>query len=216
MNIIDAWDNFTYSEKLMFQNCCRKLLRRTFLVRDKKEDKKHYFFVANKIDIFLEYFSFMGFEIKCDKDNGVIMLDNCSSIEDKEKLQSNRHRFTKEETIVLCCLWLIYVSRIKEGTLSPVVIIGVSDLIYELEKYDARDIVNKTALDSIFKIFRNYSLMDVDGNIGDIDCKLILYPSLQFALDTNEFERFVKEVVEVIFGKNSLGEDSDEQSDDIE
>ena len=216
MNIIDAWDNFTYSEKLMFQNCCRKLLRRTFLVRDKKEDKKHYFFVANKIDIFLEYFSFMGFEIKCDKDNGVIMLDNCSSIEDKEKLQSNRHRFTKEETIVLCCLWLIYVSRIKEGTLSPVVIIGVSDLIYEIEKYDARDIVNKTALDSIFKIFRNYSLMDVDGNIGDIDCKLILYPSLQFALDTNEFERFVKEVVEVIFGKNSLGEDSDEQSDDIE
>lgn len=216
MNIIDAWDNFTYSEKLMFQNCCRKLLRRTFLVRDKKEDKKHYFFVANKIDIFLEYFSFMGFEIKCDKDNGVIMLDNCSSIEDKEKLQSNRHRFTKEETIVLCCLWLIYVSRIKEGTLSPVVIIGVSDLIYELEKYDARDIVNKTALDSIFKIFRNYSLMDVDGNVGDIDCKLILYPSLQFALDTNEFERFVKEVVEVIFGKDSLGEDSDEQSDDIE
>ncbi|MDY4078604.1 MAG: DUF4194 domain-containing protein [Clostridium sp.] len=216
MNIIDAWDNFTYSEKLMFQNCCRKLLRRTFLVRDKKEDKKHYFFVANRIDIFLKYFSFMGFEIKCDKDNGVIMLDNCSSIEDKEKLQSNRHRFTKEETIVLCCLWLIYVSRIKEGTLSPVVIIGVSDLIYELEKYDARDIVNKTALDSIFKIFRNYSLMDVDGNIGDIDCKLILYPSLQFALDTNEFERFVKEVVEVIFGKNNLGENSDEQSDDIE
>lgn len=216
MNIIDAWDNFTYSEKLMFQNCCRKLLRRTFLVRDKKEDKKHYFFVANQIDIFLKYFSFMGFEIKCDKDNGVIMLDNCSSMEDKEKLQSNRHRFTKEETIVLCCLWIIYVSRIKEGTLSPVVIIGVSDLIYELEKYDARDIVNKTALDSIFKIFRNYSLMDVDGNIGDIDCKLILYPSLQFALDTNEFERFVKEVVEVIFGKNSLGEDSDEQSDDIE
>ncbi|MEI3336828.1 MAG: DUF4194 domain-containing protein [Clostridium sp.] len=216
MNIIDAWDNFTYSEKLIFQNCCRKLLRRTFLVRDKKEDKKHYFFVANQIDVFLKYFSFMGFEIKCDKDNGVIMLDNCSSIEDKEKLQSNRYRFTKEETIVLCCLWLIYVSRIKEGTLSPVLIISVSDLIYELEKYDARDIVNKTALDSILKIFKNYSLMDVDGNIGDIDCKLILYPSLQFALDTNEFERFVKEVVEVIFGKNSLGEDSDEQSDDIE
>lgn len=216
MNIIDAWYNFTYSEKLMFQNCCRKLLRRTFLVRDKKEDKKHYFFVANRVDIFLEYFSFMGFEIKCDKDNGVIMLDNCSSIEDKEKLQSNRYRFTKEETIVLCCLWLIYVSRIKEGMLSPVVIIGISDLIYELEKYDARDMVNKTALDSIFKIFRNYSLMDVDGNVGDIDCKLILYPSLQFALDTNEFERFVKEVVEVIFGKDSFGEDSDEQSDDIE
>ena len=75
--------------------------------------------------------------------------------------------------------------------MSSVIVIGVSDLIYELEKYDARDMVNKTALGNIFKVFKNYSLMDVDGNVGDIDCKLILYPSLQFALDTNEFERFV-------------------------
>ena len=56
-----------------------------------------------------------------------------------------------------------------------------------------------------------------DGNVGDIDCKLILYPALQFALDTSEFERFVKEVVEIVLaGKDSLGEDLDEQSDDAE
>ena len=47
MNVIEAWDDFTSSEKLMFQNCCRKILRRTFLVRDKQEDRKHYFFVVN-------------------------------------------------------------------------------------------------------------------------------------------------------------------------
>ncbi len=217
MNIAEAWDDFTSSEKVMFQNCCRKLLRRTFLVRDKKEDKRHYFFAANHYDILLNYFSYMGFEIKCDKDSGVIMLDNCSAIGEKDKLQSNRYRFTKEETIVLCCLWLIYVSRMQEGSLSSVIVIGVSDLIYELEKFDARDTVNKSALDNIFKVFRNYSLMDVDGNIGDIDCKLILYPSLQFALDTKEFERFVKEVVHVVLdGKESLGEDSDEQNEDSE
>lgn len=93
----------------------------------------------------------MGFEIKYDKDNGVVMLDNCAGAGDKEKLQSNRYRFTKEETIVLCCLWLIYVSRMREGSLNSVIVIGISDLIYELEKYDARDNVNKTSLDGIFK-----------------------------------------------------------------
>ena len=106
---------------------------------------------------------------------------------------------------MLCCLWLIYMSRIREGTLSSVIVIGVSDLIYELEKYDARDMVNKTALGNIFKTLKNYSLIDVDGNVGDIDCKLVLYPSLQFALDTDEFERFVTEVVKVVLeGKDSL------------
>lgn len=217
MNIIEAWDDFTSSDKIMFQNSCRKLLRRTFLVRDKQDDRKHYFFVAKHIDIFLNYFSFMGFEIKYDKDNGVVMLDNCAGAGDKEKLQSNRYRFTKEETIVLCCLWLIYVSRMREGSLNSVIVIGISDLIYELEKYDARDNVNKTSLDGIFKSLKNYSLIEVDGNIGDVDCKLILYPSLQFALDTDEFERFSKEVVEVVLaGKDNIEEVSDEQSDDAE
>ena len=138
MNIVEVWDNFTTSDKQMFQNCCRKLLKRTFLVRDKLEDRKHYFFVASRIEVFLDYFSYMGFEVRCDKDTGVIMLDNSPAIGDKEKLQSNRYRFTKEETIVLCCLWLIYLAKIKEG-ISAIVVIGVSDLVYELEKYNARE-----------------------------------------------------------------------------
>lgn len=214
MNIVEVWDNFTTSDKQMFQNCCRKLLKRTFLVRDKADDRKHYFFVASRIEVFLDYFSYMGFEVRCDKDTGVIMLDNSPAIGDKEKLQSNRYRFTKEETIVLCCLWLIYLAKIKEG-ISAIVVIGVSDLVYELEKYNARDMINKTGLDNIFKVFRNYSLLDIDGKIGDIDCKLILYPSLQFVLDTSEFERFVEEVVEVVLaGKDSIDGDLEEQSDD--
>ena len=217
MNIVEAWDNFTTSDKQLFQNCCRKLLKRTFLVRDRKEDKKHYFFVANRLDIFSDYFTYMGFEVKCEKDNGVIMLGNGTSIGEKEKIQSNRYRFSKEETIVLCCLWLIYMSRVKEGTLSCVIVITVSDLIYELEKYDARDTVNKSGLEKVFKTLKSYSLLDMDGRLGDIDCKLILYPSLQFALDVQEFERFVKEVVEVVLaGKDNIGEDTDEQDNDVE
>lgn len=217
MSIVEAWENFTTLDKQMFQNCCRKLLRRTFIIRDKQEDKKHYFFIANKLDVFLDYFAYMGFEVKCERDNGVIMLDSRATVGDKEKLQSNRYRFSKEETIVLCCLWLIYVSRIKEGTLSSVIIINISDLTYELEKYNARDTVNKSGLDKVFKTFKNYSLLDMDGNIGEIDCKLILYPSLQFALDVQEFERFVKEVVEVVLaGKDSIEEDIDEHNEENE
>ncbi len=215
MTTIDKWENFTSTDKLNFQNCCRKLLRRTFIVRDKQEDRKHFFFIIKNIEVFLDYFAYMGFELKYDKDSGVIMLDNCAGMGDK--LQSNRYRFTKEETIILCCLWLIYVSRIREGSLSAVVVVSVSDITYELEKYDAKENVNKTALEKVFKLFKNYSLVDIDGTVGEMDCKLILYPSLQFSLDTGEFERFLKEVVKVVLAeKDTIGEDTDEQSDDIE
>lgn len=41
--------------------------------------------------------------------------------------------------------------------------------------------------------------------------------SLQFALDTDEFERFVTEVVKVVLeGKDSLEEDTDEPNDNAE
>lgn len=217
MNVIEAWEGFTSSDKLMFQNCCRKLLKKTFLVRDKQDDRKHYFFVSNHIDVFLNYFSFMGFVVQCDKDSGVVMLDNGSSAGERDRLQSNRHRFTKEETIVLCCLWLIYMSRIKEGRLSSMVVVGMSEVVYELEKYNARAVIGKKSLENIFKVFRNYSLLDIVGNIGDIDYQLILYPSLQFVLDIGEFKRFVEEVAEIVLKeKDSLGEDSDEQNDDVE
>lgn len=60
MNLIEAWDDFTSSDKIMFQNSCRKLLRRTFLVRDKQDDRKHYF-CGKSHRYFSELFFLYGF-----------------------------------------------------------------------------------------------------------------------------------------------------------
>jgi len=217
LSITEAWDRFTSADKELFQNCCRKLLRNTFLVRDKSEDLKHYFFVCNQLDIFYDYFSYMGFEVKCERDQGVVMLTSGSSNGEKGRLQSNRYRFSKEETILLCCLWLLYMSRLKEGSLSSIVTVQVADIRYELEKYNARDLIGKSSFDHLFRVFKNYSLLGIDGKLGDMDCKIILYPSIQFTLDVQEFEQFVKKVEEtILMSKDEIEEESDEQSDDIE
>ena len=38
MSIETIWEDFTSSEKHLFQKSCRRLLKQTFLVRDKDED----------------------------------------------------------------------------------------------------------------------------------------------------------------------------------
>ena len=40
MNIEEFWEGFTSSEKDLFQKSCRRLLKQTFLVRDRDEESK--------------------------------------------------------------------------------------------------------------------------------------------------------------------------------
>ena len=36
----EAWEDFTSSEKELFQRACRRLLKTTFIVRDRNDDSK--------------------------------------------------------------------------------------------------------------------------------------------------------------------------------
>ena len=82
MSIETIWEDFTSSEKHLFQKSCRRLLKQTFLVRDKDEDyKKMYYFVAKRQEVFEQYFSFIGFDIVLDRENGVVMLRNSAKME---------------------------------------------------------------------------------------------------------------------------------------
>ena len=79
--IEEHWDNYTSSEKEQFQRAARRLLKNTFIVRDKDDDnRKIYFFIAKRPDPFREYFKYIGFDIAVDRENGVVMLQNDRSV----------------------------------------------------------------------------------------------------------------------------------------
>lgn len=49
--VFDSWDMFSSSEKELFQRSCRRLLKTTFIVRERDEDsKKIYFFISKNFD----------------------------------------------------------------------------------------------------------------------------------------------------------------------
>ena len=54
----EYWDDYTSSEKEQFQRICRKLLKQTFIVRDKDEESKRaYFFVSKRPDPYTRFFA---------------------------------------------------------------------------------------------------------------------------------------------------------------
>lgn len=187
------WEDYTSSEKSMFTKACRRLLKGTFVVRDRDEDsKKLYYFITKRPDPISLYFSYIGFEIVIDRENGVVMLKNCAQSGEDGKIQANRYALRKVDSMVLCCLWTLYIDRIRSGRLSRAVQISMTDLRLELDKYGLKDLVDKSTMSAILTIFSSYNLLDLEGKVGDPDCQIWLYPSLQFALNTDEIRRFVE------------------------
>jgi hypothetical protein len=209
----EIWEDFTSSEKDMFQKSCRRLLKQTFIVRDKDEDsKKLYYFAAKRAEAFTQYFSFIGFDIVLDRENGVVMLRNCADFGENGKIQANRLNLKKAESMVLCSLWTLYADRLRSGNLSRTIFVSMTDLRFALEKYGLKEPLDKTMMGNILTLLSRYNLIDVTGKIGDPDCLIRLYPSLQFALDTEEFKRFAESTEKRMMTRT--GEETEESEDD--
>ncbi len=207
------WELLSSREKELFQRVCRRLLKSTFVVKEKDEDnKKLYTFVAKNEETVRSYFGYMGFDIIVDRDTGVTMLVNSGDASDSGRIQANRIKLRKADTVVLCCLWTVYVDRIRRGSLSKGIVITLFDLKQELEKFGFReDFDGKTLMSDILKLFTKYNLIDVSGKIGDPDCSIRIYPSIQFSLDSTEFQNFVQETGRKLkLAKSSLDEDEED------
>ena len=194
MTADEYWSStFTSQEKLLFQRVCRTLLKKTFIVRDKDEDNRRMYFFASKYSDFLaKYFSFMGFDITVSKDAGVVMLQNYTGSGESAKLTVNKYLFKKTETIVLCCLWSLYSEKIRSGSLVKQITVTLADIKIELDKFDFKDNIDKVRWIEILGLFSKFNLIATKGEIGSNDFCIVLFPSLQFALDEKEFAEFVR------------------------
>lgn len=193
MTADEYWSStFTSQEKLLFQRVCRTLLKKTFIVRDKDEDnRKMYFFASKYSDFLAKYFSYMGFDISVSNDAGVVMLQNYTGTGENAKISVNKYLFKKTETIVLCCLWSLYSDKIKSGSLAKQITVTLADINIELDKYDFNGNIDKGRWSEILGLFAKFNLIAPKGEIGSNDFCIVLFPSLQFALDEKEFADLV-------------------------
>lgn len=222
MEIGEFWSMYTSSEKELFQKSCRRLLKYTFIVRDKDEDsKKAYYFISKNSEPFSLYLGYIGFDIVVDRENGVVMLRNCRDVGEGGKLQINHVALKKIESILLCCLWTLYADRVRSGNLSKTISITLTELRFELEKYNIKEQIDKSMMGAILNLFSKYQLLQVVGKIGEEDCQICLYPSMQFVLDSEEFLKFVETAGKRMKEKEGRyskkkGEEEDGEEEDLD
>ena len=214
----NEWEGLTSGEKTMFQKCVRIMLKKTFIVYDKgEEEKKEYFFISKHSDIFSRYLCPIGYDVLVDRDNKVIMLQNTVSAGESSKMQINRCNLSLADSIVLCVLFTIYSDRVRQGSLAESIIISITDLRFQFEKYKVQDRFEKKGeLSETIKKLERYNLIEMNGKLGEADTKIKIFPSIQFALDANEFHLFAEQAEKRMFTKDLQSRDIDLENEDGE
>lgn len=218
MTIEEYWDDCTSQEKENFQRVLRYLFKKTFIVRDRDDNgasRKMFSFMSHKLSFITDYLRYMGFDVALDRDNGVAMLRSI----DGSDVMTGHLRLKRIDSIILCALWTMYSDRLREGSLVRNFTIALTDLSFALEKFGYKDSIDKTTLSNALALLNSYNLVSVKGKIGESDCLIVLYPSLQFALSKEGFEDLAKASEERMRAKSRRDtleeiEESDEEESD--
>ena len=210
MGRLEQLDELTASETSSFQKICRKLLKMTFIVREKNDEHRRDFnFIKKYHQTFSEYFRLIGYDIMCDIETGVAQLVNLASSGEDGSIQSNRKRLRLSESIVLAALWLKYEELIVNGSLTKAVVINKSELDFQLEKVGAKNKIDKRQMTEILKLFETYNLIEVIGEVGEPDCRIRMFTSMQFSLSDSQFrqlaESTAKRMNETVRGADAEG-----------
>lgn len=172
--------NESIVQKEKFRNAANKLLNNCFIVKRKEETRNDYIFILQYRSYFEEYFDLLGYQLKINENSDVIGLINYNG--------TGRLRLKKIESIILLIIRLLYIEKRNElGLIDDVIILSESiHEKYSMLKIDSKMNIDKTSLKEAFRIFKRYNLVSpIDSDITKADARIIVYPSVLFAVSSD-------------------------------
>lgn len=210
MAYYDFLEKLRDEELLKFKRCIRKLLDSTFIVADKDPMLYDYLsYSSNRIDI-SNYLKIMGYDIVVDDDFKYAMLIQSEADSDVVGLKRISHvSFSNNEVLTLLVLWMLFLERFGKAEKTY---IEFGDIIDMQKQYSIS--MSPNELKNAMRTFKRFSLINYNESDIKSDTIVTLYPTLQFAMDKEQFISVVKEMTTELndseFEENSdLEEDSE-------
>ena len=215
MDFTERYSNLISADRIRFQRICRKLLKSTFIVKEKDAaSRSDFFFIARNLSLFGDYFQIIGYDVAADESVGVAMLVN-NFDDENGGIGTNRLRLKLYESVVLCALWLIYENKMTSGGLGAL-IIQKNELDMEIERLGYIDKIDKNRMQSALEHFEDFDLIEVNGKITEPDCNIKLFSSLQFCMSGEDFKNFVTAVIPKLQGRKASSEDENDDDNSEE
>lgn len=196
-------------ELLKFKRCVRKLLDSNFIVAEKDPLLYDYFsYSSNRMDI-SSYLKIMGYDIIVDDQFKYAMLvQNEADAETVGLKKINHVHFSNNEILTLLILWMLFLERFGKAEQTYV---EFGDIVDTQKQYAIS--MSPNELKNALRTFKRFSL--INYNEADIksDTVVTLYPTLQFAMNKEQFMAVVKEMTvslnETEYEEDSMGDDQE-------
>ncbi len=186
--MFESYNTLSGMQKNQFSDVCNKLLSNTFLAKAKENNKNDYYFVLNFKDLFEEYFKVINYELFLDNNLGICML----------QAPSNSLKLKRDETLLLLITRILYHEKSKETSLNDNIVISVNDLQEKFDYLELKKRINKTDLIQAIRTFRRFNLIEVIGDINSLNIKIIIMPTILYAINTKEINEIYNSVTKIL------------------
>ncbi len=155
-----------------FRRCVQTLLTEAFIVRSYRRHEPLYKFAVANFTLLETYFAFAGYRLLKDETLGVIAWEGSAAA---------RFDLNLEETLALLILRLLYEEKGREVTLHGERTVLQQEFVEKYRVMTERTL-KKTPLIVLLRRFQSLRLIEVLGDESDPETRIILYPSIAFAL----------------------------------
>lgn len=176
------------SEKTMMKNVTIKLLKVNFLLRI--TNKEMYSFIINHKELLSLFFEYMNFDFNIREDKELVYIKS-----NDDTLISN---ITKNETLALLVLRLIYQKKIDEVSLADEVETTIAELQNQLFSFNFdsqnNDRVKRSTLREMLQIFKQHNIIYYKDDLALDDTVITIYPSIEVAMDFKEINEILTRI----------------------
>lgn len=198
------FNSVSESDQEVLQDVMNHLIATNFLVKDL--DRNSYYVANRHKERLEEFFNVLGWDFILDDRHEVIFVTSPK--------MSHRKRFTKEETIWMLVLRMIYQEKREGISLSEFPIITLHEIKSKFETFRLPNLKKSNVIECI-RLCKNYQLLEpIGADWHSDDCRFRMFHSWLYMIDAKSVQQLNHKILRYEMGARE--EDVNEVDKDIE
>ncbi len=202
--MFEWYEEMSQEEKNNLPRVLNKLLSSCYINKRSDNDRRDYYFIERNERGISEYLLMGGWELMSDENNHVYYVRN--------KFGYNHVNLTIDESLILLILRLLYEEKRRQLSLAQNVVITMGELQERYMGLGFKDRpINKTSLRDAVSLLRRFNIIhNIDADIFDPECRLIIYPSILSAVRAEDIKTVYERITSYRKEGGETGEEADE------
>ena len=196
------------SQKEKFAIAANRLLNQCFILKNKDDTKRDFYYIKDNFDLFCSYFDLLGYDIKINEDLGLVSSMNRNG--------TGRLQFTKAESIMFLILKLLYLEKRRDiASYMGQAVASIQELRDKYAVLKTKKLDKSTEKEA-FMLFKRYNLIrNLSPDLSDGNTRIEIYPSILVAVPNEGISSLYESIKDKLnqYDERDDTENSDEEAE---